>query len=100
MYTVLSKVYLEVAERFLESSSRSDYFSGSFEFESDGVLCRMVLSAVIYRHRERLPEGCHCSIIDNVVPVWWEFHTVDEGGERLNDFDFEEFKRIVIELAR
>lgn len=100
MYTVLSKVYLEAAECFIELSSHSEYYSGSFEFESDGVLCRMVLSAVIYRHTVKFPEGRLYSLIDNIVPIWWEFHTTDEAGEQLNDFDFDEFRRVVIGLMR
>lgn len=29
-------------------------------------------------------------IISHLVPVWWEFHTVFDGVEQLNDFSFEE----------
>lgn len=100
MYTILSKVYVEVAERLLPHFGTSDYYSGSFEFEKDGVEYRMVLSAIVYRHNETLPEGRIDSVIDNIVPVWWEFHTKGEQGEMINDFDFGEFKSIFLEVAR
>ena len=57
MYTVLSKVYLEVAERLSALIGTSQYYSGAFEIDFEDVSCRMVLSAVIYRHNETLPEG-------------------------------------------
>ncbi len=34
-----------------------------------------------------LPEGDEERIAD-LVPVWWEFHTVAPEGEVLNDFSF------------
>ncbi|MBR4995352.1 MAG: hypothetical protein IKY82_04760 [Alistipes sp.] len=100
MYEVSSEVYLEAAERLLSLLSLSDYYSGSFEFESNGLSCRMVLSAVIYGHYEQLPEGVQNRVIDNIIPVWWEFHTTDESGERLNDFDFSEFRKVLAEITR
>lgn len=98
MYTVLSKVYLEVAERLSALIGLSHYYSGSFEIDFGEVACRMVLSAVVYRHQESFPEGRIVDIIDNVVPVWWEFHTVTEEGEVLNDFDFTELKEYLLNM--
>jgi len=46
---------------------------------------RLVLTAIVYRRREELPEGPRHPIAD-VVPVWWEFST----GTNLNDFSFAE----------
>ncbi|MFR9128907.1 MAG: hypothetical protein ACLVJK_02600 [Alistipes putredinis] len=40
---------------------------------------------------ECLPEG-DADRIDDLVPVWWEFHTSDQAGERPNDFSFSELK--------
>ena len=48
-------------------------------------------SVIVYRRVERLPEGDR-DVIADLVPVWWEFHTADDGGEVLNDFSFSELR--------
>ena len=80
MYTISSKVYLEVAERLSALIGLSHYYSGSFEIDFGEVTCRIV------------------DIIDNIVPVWWEFHTVTEEGEVINDFDFAELKEYLLNM--
>ena len=87
MYDIPSQLYLEVADRLIARFGTSDYFSGTLSLDYDGVMCRLLLSAIIYRRRERCDEGERLLIAD-VVPVWWEFHTVGEQGEVLNDFSF------------
>ena len=87
MYEISDELYLEVAERLLSLFDQGDYYSGSISFEWDSVVCRLVLSAVIYTERRLLPEGERRFIAD-VVPVWWEFHTSDESGPVINDFSF------------
>ena len=49
---------------------------------------------IVYRRRERLPEGDRDAIAD-LVPVWWEFHTAVNGGEVLNDFSFSEVRALL-----
>jgi hypothetical protein len=51
----------------------------------------MLFSGVLYRKRLYLPEG-ECDAIDDIVPVWWEFHTFNQQGEILNDFSFTELR--------
>lgn len=92
MFKILPALYERVADMIIDSIGRSDYLSESLEFEFEDVECRLVFSAIIYRQRLSLPEG-ECDVIDDVVPVWWEFHTVFEEGERLNDFSFSELRR-------
>ena len=33
--------------------------------------------------------------IADLVPVWWEFHTVGSDGEALNDFSFSEVRALL-----
>ena len=54
-------------------------------------LCRLTASLVLYRSDDRWPEGCRRRLTD-VVPVWWEFHTVTADGEMPNDFSFAELR--------
>lgn len=37
--------------------------------------------------------------IKDIVPIWWEFHTYDDFiyNEYMNDFNFELFKKMLIE---
>ena len=95
MYTISSKVYLEVAERLSALIGSLNYYSGWFEFESDELSCRMVLSIFIHRHKETLPEGRVVDVIDNIIPVWWEFHTYVDGEEVLNNFSFNELREFI-----
>lgn len=92
MYTISSALYNEVVSRLCERVGGDGYFSGSTEFEFEGIECRLVLSAVVYHHRQRMPEGEFDTVAD-MVPVWWEFHTADEQGEMLNDFSFGELRK-------
>ena len=92
MYNVSSALYNEVTERLIERIGRNGYFSGSLEFESGGVECRLVLSAVVYRRRESMPEG-EREVISDMVPVWWEFRTSTDEGETINDFSFGELRK-------
>jgi len=92
MYRVSSALYNELAWRLAERIGRDGYFSGSIELETAGAECRLVLSAVVYRRRETMPEG-ESEIISDLVPVWWEFHTATEEGEAINDFSFGELRK-------
>ena len=85
MYSVSSELYLEVAARLAEAIGGGSYFSGSLTFLFGDMECRLTASVIVYRRRERLPEGDRDAIAD-LVPVWWEFHTAVNGGEVLNDF--------------
>lgn len=88
MYTVSDQLYLEVAERFRSLSCGSDYVSGRIEFDfRDHVWCSMLVSAIIYRKRDRREDG-DVWLTSDVIPVWWEFHTTLDEGEVLNDFSF------------
>ena len=91
IYSVSSELYLEVAARLAEAIGGGSYFSGSLTFPFGDMECRLTASVIVYRRRERLPEGDRDAIAD-LVPVWWEFHTVGSDGEALNDFSFSEVR--------
>ncbi len=93
-YSVSSELYEELAVRLREAIGAKNYFSGSVAFTSGEVECRLVTSVIVYRQRVSMPEG-DCCAIANLVPVWWEFHTVGPEGETVNDLDFRELTRYV-----
>ena len=94
MYSVSPELYRETAVRLADALDGGGYFSGSVRFAFGGMECRLTASVIVYRGRVSLPEGVRHPVTD-LVPVWWEFHTTQAGGEVLNDFDFSELKRYV-----
>ena len=94
MYDVLPELYQEVATKIIEQVGRRGYYSAALDFEWGGVECHMVLSAVVYRRTEQFPEG-ESSVVADMVPVWWEFHTFVDGDEVLNNFSFNEMREYI-----
>lgn len=92
MFCVTPEIYGRAAEIIADRLGQTDYLSENFEFEADGVLCRSLFSAVVYRKRLYVPEG-ELDVLSDLVPVWWEFHTFDAEGEMLNDFSFNELRQ-------
>ncbi|MDE7069956.1 MAG: hypothetical protein K2O63_05515 [Alistipes sp.] len=95
IYPVIPDLYRTAARLLLERIGSLNYFSGTVCFDYGSQACRLVASIVVYRSVERSPEGTE-ERIDDLVPVWWEFHTCDESGERCNDFSFGELKRYML----
>ena len=80
MFQVSSELYDEIAIRLREAFGGGGFYSGSVECAVGETLCRLTASLVLYRSDDRWPEGCRRRLTD-VVPVWWEFHTVTADGE-------------------
>lgn len=87
--SITPELYRETAERLCDVVGRSEYFSGSVAFSFGEMDCRLTTSVIVYRRTVQAPDGVSRPISD-LVPVWWEFHTVESGGEILNDFSFAE----------
>lgn len=86
-YPIIPELYGIVARKLLDEIGEKSFYSGSFSFDYCSKECRFVASIVVYRSKVCLPEG-DADRIDDLVPVWWEFHTSDQAGERPNDFSF------------
>lgn len=97
MYTISSKLYHQLAVNLIERVDDNCYYSGTFEFEFEGVWCEMTLSAVVYRQRMPDVGASHCAVED-MIPVWWEFHTYIDGEEVLNDLSFNELRDYIKSL--
>lgn len=90
-YPIIPELYGIVARKLLDEIGEKSFYSGSFSFDYGSKECRFVASIVVYRSKVCLPEG-DADRIDDLVPVWWEFHTSDQAEERPNDFSFSELK--------
>lgn len=95
MYEITSRLYEETAQRLCDAIGGGNYFSGSIEFLFDDIECRLTATAIVYRSRIEMPEGSGMKI-DDIVPVWWEFHTSGDDGEMLNDFSFAALKEHIV----
>lgn len=95
MYEITYPIYEKTAQKLCDLVGGDNYFSGTIEFACEDTECRMVASLIIYRKRVEMPEGV-IEIIEDIVPVWWEFHTTIDGVERINDFDFSALKEFIL----
>lgn len=95
MFTISSQLYQEIASRLRDAVGRNSYFSGSLEFAFEGTDCKLTASLVIYRKNVGMPD-CPNDVIDDVVPVWWEFATMRDGESVLNDFSFRDLKEFLL----
>ncbi|WP_295988090.1 hypothetical protein [uncultured Alistipes sp.] len=87
IYSVTPDLYRETASRLLDALDASGYFSGSLFFPFGDTDCRLTASIIVYRTIVEAPDGVSRPVAD-MMPVWWEFHTVAPEGEVLNDFSF------------
>ena len=95
MHEISSQIYEKTAQKLCNLVGGNGYFSGTLEFAHEDIECRMVASLIIYRKKVEMPEGLF-DVIDDIVPVWWEFHTVIDGEELINDFDFARLKEYIL----
>lgn len=95
MLEINDLIYEGVADALTATLEGRDYFSGSVEFDTEEVGTTLTATLMVYRRNELYPEGT-CREIEDIVPVWWEFHTVQECGEVLNDFSFGELKKYLL----
>ena len=94
-YSVIPALYEEIRIRLTDAVGTAGYFSGLLTFDFGDVACTLRCSLIVCRRSERLPEGTFDRLTD-LLPVWWEFHTVlPDGSEPLNDFSFDELRRML-----
>lgn len=94
MLQITPDFYEYIAQTLLDQLRGQGYYSGSFEFDYASFSCRMVLSAVIYYQPNDDSVG-YLGGVSDVIPVWWEFHTIAEDGKLLNDFSFNELRVVI-----
>jgi hypothetical protein len=96
MIEITNETYRDVAAGLTESISDSDFFNGTIEFDFDEFYAALTITAILHRRNETYPEGLQRVTVD-IIPVWWEFSTVQEQGEVLNDFSFSELKKYILQ---
>ncbi len=96
MIEITDRIYRLVAAGLREEVGDAEWFNGTLGGDLPDLEWRLTLTAIVYRRTEILPEGVRRPISD-VVPVWWEFSTVGDEGQYLNDFSFAELKTYLID---
>lgn len=95
MYEIQSQIYEKTAQRLSDAMGDECFFSGSIEFTDEDVECRMLVTVMAYHRNADGADGGY-KVIDDLVPIWWEFHTFIDGQECINDFDFGILKSFII----
>ena len=95
MLNITSEIYRLVADRLRDAVGEAEFFSGTIAVVAD-IDYTLRTTLLIYRREASDERGSYSAIYD-IVPVWWEFHSVSIDGELLNDFDFAELRRELID---
>jgi hypothetical protein len=94
MYEISSSLYLDIADRLVAAIGGKEFFSGVVTVQSGDVECRLICTLIV--ERSRGVEGTSFPAISNLLPIWWECHTLIGGEELLNDFCFSELKASIL----
>lgn len=92
MLTINEEIYTNVAECLLSAIGNDFFFNGTIEYDSDELYSTLRCTLIIYRESVEDCAGDFTRIKD-IVPVWWEFSTVQQCGTVDNDFSWRELKK-------
>ncbi len=94
MFQITSQIYNRIADELQNFVSPSTIFSNTIQFEHNEIEIYFTATIIPYYRLEHFPEGV-TELLFDIVPVWWELHTITIDGEIINDFDFETLKFIM-----
>ncbi len=99
IYKLSDEDYAALASEVKEKLLSPCYFTGVAEAVGCGeYILRLTASLILYRRR---PKGHdhydRYDTICDIAAVWWDFSCEDEEGVVLDDFDFERFRKHLIE---
>lgn len=94
MLKIKDNYYKTLSQEVQECIVDCDFFSGTITNSLQNIDYEFVSTLIFYRDTTIEQEGL-CSIIVDVVPVWWELNTSIDGEELLNDFDFQRLKESI-----
>ena len=83
--------YHLIADKLRREIGTDDYYSGEVVHQTPEYDATLTSTLIIYRSTHTAPDRTFTTI-DDIVPVWWEFHTFNQQGEILNDFSFTELR--------
>ncbi len=93
IYKVEIEIYEKFVNRVLDEINDKSFFSDVITINSDSIDFSLIASIIIYRKKEGVKGDVNSQII-KLTPVWWEFKSITDDGEILNDFDFNIFNNL------
>ncbi|MFR9504283.1 MAG: hypothetical protein SNH73_07555 [Rikenellaceae bacterium] len=94
MLTINPTLYEQLALLLIDDIGSMDYYSGTITIEQEEADYSFEASLIIRYNEVKFPEG-YDTQISELIPVWWEMHSVTDEGEQLNDFDFNILRRAI-----
>lgn len=92
MINIEKKHYEVLARLVAEDIAETGCFNLMYEVEFQEFSLKLKLTACVYGQKTTGGEGREWWEITNIVPVWWEAHTITEDGEKLSDFTWSVFR--------
>lgn len=90
MITITDNDYRNIARSLIGKIAGSDFFNGTVEYDTLQFSSHLSTTLIIYREQatDRAERPGAYPPITDIVPVWWEYHLFDQGGEQLTDFSW------------
>lgn len=92
MINVEKKHYEALAKLVAEDFIVAGYYNLAHEVEFPEFRLELKISACVYGQKTTGGEGRQWWEITNIVPTWWEAHTITEDGEKPSDFTWSVFR--------
>lgn len=97
MTNIDTLIYSAVASKLLEQiDQKSDLLNISVCYQYKNFAAKLTCTVIIFR-KSYIDKGSKKLMIENIVPVWWDFSTHLDGNEEYNDFSWAEFKKFLID---
>ena len=97
MIPIDDTIYGTIAQKLLDAIGNSDFYNGTVECDTEGFCSELRATLIVYREPLFDPADPSQAArrITAIVPVWWEFHLHQSGGERLTDFSWSELEQFL-----
>ena len=98
MININESIYQALAQQLLKEIGSGNYFNGRIEYDTEEFYATLRTTLIVYREPLDDPADTSRSAtrITEIVPVWWEFDTVQAVGSVPNDFSWREFREYLL----
>ncbi len=96
MIIISTETYAAIAHRLLEMlGDGASFFNGRVVCDTPQGYAALIATLIVYRQSET-ERGDRSGMIENIVPVWWEFRLSVDGTDAANDFSWSELKTFLL----
>lgn len=91
MISVTDEMYAQFAARFFEELEKcGHFFNGRIDHDTSEFYSTLTCSAILYRSPGDGDQTA-ATVLEKVVPVWWDFSICADGALQEHDFSWSEF---------